>query len=84
MTQKTISLPEDVYLSLKRKKQENETFSDVIFRLLEQDKGKKDSDISKFFGMLEEDEDGEWDNIEKELYSERLRPSKRKEFILEN
>ncbi|MHA1719727.1 MAG: antitoxin VapB family protein [Promethearchaeota archaeon] len=84
MTQKTISLPEDVYFSLKRKKQKNETFSDVILRLLEQDKRKKRPDITKFFGMLEEDENGEWDNIEKEIYSERLRPSKRQDFVLEN
>lgn len=84
MTQKTISLPEEVYLRLKKKKKDNETYSDLICRLLETKKKGEGFDISKFFGMLEEDDEDEWERIEKELYSDRLIASRRHKYSLDD
>ena len=82
MIQKTISLPEPVYEKLLKQKQKNETLSDVITRLLHEDKEKNTPDISKYYGKFEEDEEGEWDRIEKELYADRWRPSLREKYKL--
>ena len=72
MTQKTISLPEKVYNSLKKQKKKKETFSDLISRLLHTFEELTSSpDISTFYGKLEEEEDGEWDQIEDSIYKNR-------------
>jgi predicted CopG family antitoxin len=58
MTQKTISLPEQVYNKLKSKKRPNETFTDLILRLInEQKQFKGEKSIEAFFGAFEEDSD---------------------------
>ena len=78
MGQKTISLPEKLYSKLKSKKRENETFPDLITRLLnEEEQQQQKHHISDLAGAFEEDSD-EWIKIEKELYKDRLRPSSRK------
>ncbi len=71
MTQKTISLPDDVYMKLRDLKRENESFSELILRLMnkETDKG-KNIEIENFFGAFE-DESDEWEDIEKKIYSAR-------------
>ena len=78
MTQKTISLPEDLYFKLKAKKKKAETFPDLISRLIEEtdrkEKTHKIMDLAGAFG----DDSNEWEKIEKELYEDRLRPSHRK------
>ncbi|MCF2140579.1 MAG: antitoxin VapB family protein [Candidatus Lokiarchaeota archaeon] len=72
MTQKTISLPENIYNSLKKRKKSKETFSDLISRLIkENDQKSSQPDISCFYGKLEEAEKGEWDEIEKKIYENR-------------
>lgn len=72
MTQKTISLPEKVYNSLKKHKKKKETFSDLITRLLNQsEKLSSTPDISTFYGKLEEEEEGEWEQIEDSIYKNR-------------
>jgi predicted CopG family antitoxin len=72
MTQKTISLSEKIYNSLKKRKKNKETYSDLISRLLEEnDPQSSKSDISKFYGKLEEAEEGEWDKIENSIYENR-------------
>jgi predicted CopG family antitoxin len=77
MTQKTISLPESVYKKLKSKKRTNETFKDLILRLLNEKEAKKEiKDIKAYFGAFEEDSE-EWDNIEKRLYKAREESKKR-------
>ena len=83
MTQKTISLPESTYNELKKVKREGETYSDTIIRLIEKEKKAKKGDISKYFGQLEEGEDGEWDRILNTIYEDRNRPSTREPYLLE-
>jgi predicted CopG family antitoxin len=72
--QKTISLPEDVYSKLKRLKRENETFADLISRLIQTPSPETSSNpLEKFFGAFE-DQDDAWGKIEERLYALRLKP----------
>ncbi len=48
MASKTISIKEDVYNLLKEARREEESFSDVIERLIKKDK----NDLSEYFGDL--------------------------------
>ncbi|VVB63331.1 Putative antitoxin [uncultured archaeon] len=48
MASKTISIRDDIYKLLKDAKREEESFSDVIGRLLKKDK----TDLSEYFGSL--------------------------------
>ncbi|TFH26288.1 MAG: hypothetical protein E4G98_07220 [Promethearchaeota archaeon] len=83
MTQKTISLPADVYHLLKSKKKKSETFPDLIKRLIaEEEKREQSHKIMDLAGAFGENSE-EWDNIEKELYADRLRPSARSEITFE-
>jgi predicted CopG family antitoxin len=50
MSVKTISIRDDVYKMLKDAKHEEESFSDVIERLLRKEK----VDLTKYFGALKE------------------------------
>jgi len=50
MASKTISIRDDVYKSLKDARREEESFSDVIGRLLKKDK----TDLSEYFGSLKD------------------------------
>lgn len=50
MTSKSISIKDDVYKLLKDERQEDESFSDVIERLLKKDK----TDLSEYFGSLKD------------------------------
>ncbi len=85
MTQKTISLPEDVYELLKKHKGEHETFSEAIVRLLEEVDGQKPQpDISMYYGKLDESDKGEWDRIEADIYNDRKRPSTRPNLTLDD
>ncbi|MHA1653464.1 MAG: antitoxin VapB family protein [Candidatus Thorarchaeota archaeon] len=45
---KTITIPDDLYRQLKKIKRKEESFSDVIRRLLE----RRNTDIGKYFGVL--------------------------------
>ena len=51
MASKNISIRDDVYKLLKDAKREEESFSDVIERLLKKDK----VDLSEYFGTLKDD-----------------------------
>jgi len=73
MSQKTISLPKEVYEKLKAEKREDESFPQLILRLLE--RGKNDSSIDPLKGIFEEESD-EWEKIKEMLYEDRLKPSK--------
>ena len=83
MTQKTISMPEELYLKLKKKKGNSETFPQLIERLVDEEENKSHyhhiDDLEGAFG----DDSEEWDLIEKELYNDRLRPSSRKNITFE-
>lgn len=71
MTQKTLSLPEDLYDRLKEKKGKNETFPELIKRLIdEEEKRSKSHQIKDLDGAFG-DESEEWDKIEKIIYEER-------------
>lgn len=84
MTQKTISLPEEIYFKLKSKKRKNETFPDLIKRLLnDEEKREEDHKIMDLAGAFGENSE-EWEKIEQELYKDRLRPSKRKAITFDN
>jgi predicted CopG family antitoxin len=72
MGTKTISIRDDVYRLLKESKRENESFSDVIERLLKKEK----PDLSIFFGALKDSE--LLDEIEED--SKRIRASARSRF----
>ncbi len=74
MTQKTISLPEDVYKKLKEEKKEDESFAQLILRLLKKEDTK--SPIEPLAGVFKKEAD-EWAEIEKTLYSDRLRQNER-------
>ncbi len=50
MSSKTISIRDDVYKSLKDARRKEESFSDVIERLLKKDK----TDLSGYFGSLKD------------------------------
>ncbi len=50
MSSKTISIRDDIYKSLKDAKRKDESFSDVIERLLKKDK----IDLSEYFGSLKD------------------------------
>lgn len=74
MTQKTISLPEEVYNLLKSKKRNDETFAEFFLRLLDEKELKEDNiPIESFFGSFEEETE-EWEEIEKKLYKAREKP----------
>ena len=82
MTQKTISLPEELYDRLKTKKKKNETFPELIQRLLlEEEKNKMDRNIDDLEGAFG-DASEEWDSIEKEIYQDRLRHKTRKIYSI--
>ncbi|MHA1683581.1 MAG: antitoxin VapB family protein [Promethearchaeota archaeon] len=84
MPQKTISLPEEIYHKLKKRKGRNETFPELIERLLNEQKEKeKIGNIMDLAGAFGDDSD-EWEQIENELYKDRLRPSSRKGSIFED
>jgi len=77
MTQKTISLPEELYQKLKKRKGDSENFPELIQRLLnEEEERTKRHKIKDLEGAFGEDSE-EWEQIEKELYHDRLRPSSR-------
>ena len=52
MSVKTISLRNDIYKMLKNAKQEDESFSDVIERLLKREK----KDLTDYFGALKDED----------------------------
>jgi predicted CopG family antitoxin len=82
MTQKTISLPEELYDRLKNKKKKNETFPELIRRLLsEEEKIKKTRNIDDLAGAFG-DTSEEWDDIENEIYKDRLRFNTRKIYSI--
>ena len=73
MTQKTISLPEDVYDKLKQKKRENETFTQLINRLMSDDTNQEENiPFEAFIGVFKDD--NEWDAIEQQLRDVREIP----------
>jgi len=76
-------MPDDIYFKLKAKKGENETFPQLILRLLhEEEVRSKRHEIMDLAGAFGENSE-EWDRIEKELYEDRLRPSSRKGISFE-
>ena len=81
MTQKTLSLPEELYDRLKAKKGKKETFPDLIRRLISEEEKHKTShqieDLKGAFG----DNSEEWEDIEKMIYEERLEKKKRKDTL---
>ncbi len=82
MTQKTISLPEDVYNKLKARKKKKESFPELIVRLLKEDVKEDERSIESFFGAFDEESD-EWEDIEKRLYNNRMVSSNRKQILME-
>lgn len=75
MVQKTISLTPETYKRLKTKKKQNESFSELVDRLLDFKKDPNDEeDFKSFAGVLAEDD--EWDKIEKILEEARQIPRK--------
>ena len=69
MTQKTISLPEDLYFKLKAKKKKAETFPDLISRLIEEadrkEKTHKIMDLAGAFG----DDSNEWEKLSRNVHT---------------
>ena len=78
MAQKTVSLSEKAYEKLKSVKKPEESFSQVILRLIEQ---KVDTTIADFIGAFEENST-EWEKIEQEIY-ERRKEKSRLDTLLE-
>jgi len=71
MPQKTISLPEDVYLELKKQKKENESYPEMIKRLMKKEE-KQDKNLENLAGAFADDD--EWDQIIEEIYEDRKKP----------
>ena len=77
-------MPEELYLKLKAKKELNESFPDLIRRLLkEQENLESKHHIEDLAGAFD-DESDEWEKITEELYQDRLRPSNRKNVTFED
>ena len=68
---KTISLPEEVYELLRNRKKPNETYAQLIQRILGDPakSSKKKEYLRSFIGVFEKDD--EWDNIEEILEENR-------------
>ncbi len=83
MKYKTISLPEEIYSKLKSKIRKNETFPDLIQRLLNDEEIREEKhkimDLAGAFG----DNSKEWEKIEKELYKDRLNIKSRNFYVFE-
>lgn len=73
MKNKTISLPEDLYDKLKRKKKKGESFPDLIDRIIKEKKSKKQQ-LEALAGSLKED--NEWDQILDDIHEDRKRPAR--------
>lgn len=67
MVQKTVSLSEKAYNLLSAVKEDGESYSQLIMRLI---KRKKNTDILKFAGAFKDNSD-EWEEIENWIYSRR-------------
>jgi predicted CopG family antitoxin len=77
MTQRTISLSDDVYNDLKNEKRDNESFCQVIERML--GKKKKANKILKLYGVWK-DQGDEWNRIEEEIYRDRIQGTVERNF----
>lgn len=75
---KTIALSEEIYNKLRKKKRSGESFSDLISRMLNDEEKRKENPITDYFGTLD-DNDEEWDRIEKEIYEDRFNLPEREE-----
>ena len=73
MTNKTISLPEDIYLALKKEKRKGESFADLIFRLLKEEK-EKERKLESLAGCWKDAD--EWDSILEQIYRDRKKPTR--------
>lgn len=71
MAKKTIDLPDDIYFALQKEKREEESFADVISRLLKE-REERIKRLESVAGSLKDDD--EWDKILKEIYEEREKP----------
>jgi len=69
-----------VYEKLKAEKRENESFAQLILRLLKQEKSK--TPIEPLAGIFEKDS-SEWEEIERNLYNDRLSYSQRDDNFIE-
>ena len=77
MTQRTISLPDEIYNDLKDEKREDESFAQEIQRLL--GRKKKAQNLHKLAGIWKDSGD-EWDRIEKEIYEDRIQGTVERTF----
>ncbi|MHA1150407.1 MAG: antitoxin VapB family protein [Promethearchaeota archaeon] len=73
MTNKTISLPEEIYFALKKKKRKGESFPELITRLLKTEE-ERHNKLESIAGSLREDD--EWDDIIEEIYKDRIKPTR--------
>lgn len=71
MTQK-IDISEEAYKKLLELKKNNESFSKLILRIINEKEKEKINAIEEIAGAFEEDSE-EWEKIEKFLYAERLK-----------
>lgn len=70
---KTISLPEDVYMELKRHKKDDESFTDMITRIMKKERV-QEKNIEELAGSFADDD--EWDEIVEEIYTDRKKPAR--------
>jgi len=70
---RVISLSDEAYIELKKRKEENESFSDVVLRIVKHEKKKN---LSKFFGAWSGPKE-ELDRIEKMIYEDRKKTKMR-------
>jgi predicted CopG family antitoxin len=78
MTQKTLSLPADVYERLKRMRENEESYGDLVMRLInEHEKKAEGITIESFAGTLNDEDSDDWGKIEKIIYQKRCFPANR-------
>jgi predicted CopG family antitoxin len=78
MTQKTLSLPADVYERLKRMRENDESYGDLVMRLInEHEKKTEGLSIESFAGSLSDEDSEDWGEIEKIIYQKRHFSAKR-------
>ncbi|HME55514.1 MAG TPA: antitoxin VapB family protein [Candidatus Lokiarchaeia archaeon] len=78
MTQKTISLPQDVYNRLKQLKDRDESYGDLLMRLInEHEKKPGDIEIESFASAFDDKDSDDWGEIERIIYQKRRFSSSR-------
>ena len=77
MGQRTISLNDNVFKKLQKRKPKSESYSEFLDKLLDEKVPKDIQDISNFHGCLKDERENEWDDILTGIYENRKKITER-------